>query len=77
MNSEVLIIAVSTVFIFSFAVLFKKRRIIVESERNNVKNLLLDIKREVERPLVKTDKTELVKDRMKRFRKTLKKRKTK
>ncbi len=75
MNNEVLIIAISTVFIFSFSVLFKKRRITVESERNNVKNLLLDIKREVERPLV--NKTDLVKERMKTFRKTLKKRKTK
>jgi len=77
MNIEVLIIAASTIFIFSFVVLFKKNRIIAESERNNVKNLLLDIKREVERPLVKVNKIESVKSRMKNFRKTLKKRKTK
>jgi hypothetical protein len=77
MNTEVLIVAVSTVFIFSFAVMFKKKRITVESERNNVKNLLLDIKREVERPLVRVNKIESVKARMKKFRKTLKKRKTK
>jgi archaellum component FlaF (FlaF/FlaG flagellin family) len=77
MNTEFLFIPILTVFIFSFAVLFKKKRITVESERNNVKNLLLDIKREVERPLVKVNKTDLLKDRMKKFRKTLKKRKTK
>jgi len=77
MNTEVLIIALSTIFIFSFAVVFKKRRITAESERNNVKNLLLGIKREVERPLMKLNKIESVKDRMKKFRKTLKKRKTK
>ena len=79
MDTEVLIIAVFTVFIFSFAVLLKKRRITTEPERDSVKNLLLDIKREVERPLVKvkTNKTESIKNRMKNFRKTLKKRKTK
>lgn len=77
MDSGTLALAISTVFIFSFAVLFKKKKITVESERSNVKNLLLDIKREVERPIVKENRIESVKKRMKRFRKTIKKRKTK
>ncbi len=73
MNIEILIIAIPAVFVFSFAVLFKKkRRITVEPERSNVKNLLLDIKREVGRPLVDVSKTESLKNRVIEFRKTLK-----
>jgi len=49
MDNGIMILAVSSILIFSFAVLFKRKRITTEFERKDVKNLLLDIKREIGR----------------------------
>jgi len=79
MSNEIMILAVSSILLFSFTVLLKKKKITSEFERGDVKNLLLDIKREVDRfsARERMKKSDKVKGRMKKFRKALKKRKPK
>jgi len=77
MGNEAMILAISSILIFSSTVLLKKRRIVTEFERKNVKNLLLDIKREVERFSTRdrSGKGDNLRWKLIRFRKALKNKK--
>jgi len=77
MSNETMILAISSILIFSSAILLKKRRIVTEFERKNVKNLLLGIKKEVERFSTRegVNKSDNLRWKLIRFRKALKNKK--
>lgn len=74
-NNGIIVLVLSSLMIFSFTVILKKKRVSKDFERKDVKNLLLDIKREVERfpTAERIKKSEKLKGRVRTFRKALKK----